>query len=127
MSERKYKKLFARYRPIWKAFENIGWNIRRYDNTVELENYSPAGEDLVETLYLDEKENIVRQLYDIYDNFDEEEHIAMWLEAKRSGKQGIPCVWTLVKDAEEITEMYKQLFCLAQENYELCKGGKLNV
>ena len=58
MTEQKYKKLFRLYRPIWKAFEENGWCVERSGNEVMLCNYSPAGEELYETLYLDGEENI---------------------------------------------------------------------
>lgn len=124
MTEQGYKKLFRRYRPIWKAFEENGWTVKLDGNEVTLGNYSPAGEELCETLYLDGEESIVKQLYALYDNFDEEEHATMWLDAKRNGVNGVPSIQTLVHDAERISEMYLQLFLLADENYKYCKGTK---
>ena len=119
--ERIYFRLFDFYRPIWEKFEEIGWNIERHENTVELQNYSPAGEELIETLYLDDEDNIPKQLYKLYDDFDEEEHAIMWLDAKQHGVKGVPPIWTLVKDAEEITKMYDELYTIAYDNYSLCE------
>ena len=119
--EKDYNRIFECYRPIWNALDEMGWSARQDGDTVELENYSPAGEDLIVTLFLDGEETIPKQLYNLYDDFDEEEHVTMWLEAKQSGTRGVPCLWTLVKDAEQITKMYQQLFCIAQEKYPLCR------
>lgn len=119
--DRIFSRLYEFYRPIWYEFEAIGWTVERSGNEVMLGNFSPAGEELCETLYLDGKDNIPKQAYDIYDDFDEEEHAAMWLEAKPNGTSGVPSIQRLVHDAEEITRMYEQLFCAAQEKYALCE------
>lgn len=119
--ERIFSRLFDFYRPIWEKFEEIGWHVERDYSIVELNNYSPAGEELVETLYLDDKGNIPQQLLILYDDFDEEEHAVMWLDEKQHGVKGVPPIWTLVKDAEEITKMYDELYTVAYDNYSLCE------
>ncbi len=124
MTEQEYSRLFEFYRPIWEAIEDIGWKVERNGNEVTLGNYSPAGEELYKTLYLDAEKDIPKQLYELYDSFDEEEHITMWVNAKQNGVAGVPSIQRLVHDAEDITEMYEQLFCIAQEKYSLCKEAK---
>lgn len=39
----------------------------------------------------------------------EEEHIEMWVEARRHGTSGVPSIRELVKDAEAIDAMLKEL------------------
>lgn len=95
-----------------KAIEKLGWIVREYANDYELENCSPAGEDLVETIT--KNEDYITQFWNLYHNFDEDEHIEMWVNARNS-TNGVPSIRTLVYDAEQITEMYKQL-ALTVEN-----------
>ena len=122
--DRIFSRLFEFYRPIWDAFEKIGWNVERDYSIVTLGNYSPAGEELIETLYLDDKANIPDQMYLIYDEFDEEEHATMWIDAKRNGTQGIPSIMRLARDAEDITDMYIKLVAAARESYSYCTEEK---
>jgi hypothetical protein len=44
-----------------------------------------------------------------YEDFDIDEHIEMWIEAKRSGTSGVPSTRELVKDAEAIDGMISEL------------------
>ena len=44
-----------------------------------------------------------------YEDFDIDEHIEMWIEAKRSGTRGVPSTRELVKDAEAIDGMILEL------------------
>lgn len=92
---------------VIKSIEDLGWIVEEYDDEYMLEQSSPAGEDIVE--YIRKGEDIVSQVWDIYNNFDEEEHVEMWVNARRN-VSGVPSIRELVKDAEEITEMYKQLY-----------------
>lgn len=91
---------------VIKAIEDLGWFVKEYDDEYMLEQSSPAGEDIVE--YIRKGEDVVSQVWDIYNNFDEEEHVEMWVNARHNAS-GVPSIRELVKDAEEISEMYKQL------------------
>ena len=90
-----------------KAIENLGWRIKEQAEYYELENWSPAGENLVETI--SKGEDLERQFYELWDNFDEEEHIEMWVEARHS-VSGVPSIKRLCIDAEEISEMFYSLW-----------------
>lgn len=95
-----------------------GWSIYYCDdNLVEIENHSPAGEDLVIDLNVN---HFVSELQNYYEDFDVEEQVAMWLNAKRSGRSGIPYVRTLVDDAEAIEKMLEEL-AIAVTQYERSK------
>lgn len=113
------KKKFEKLKPIWDAMEEHRWHVLTQiddiDEThdeVEIETWSPAGEDLILTLYLNhwEGKSISEQVYDIYLGFDVEENVKMWLDAKAHGTGGVPSVQTLVHDAEEIEKMYDKLY-----------------
>lgn len=76
------------------------------DGRVELEWYSPAGEDFLICVKV---ENFPRAIFEEYENFDIDDHIEMWVEAKRNGTGGIPSVRRLVIDAEAICEELEAL------------------
>lgn len=95
----KYKK----YLPV---FKRCGWNVNVSDNEIEIENWSPAGENIVE--YLDKTIDIPSQMQNIADNFDADEHAEMWIEHR--GKNGVPgSIRVLLNDADAIQEMYNKL------------------
>ena len=90
-----------------KICEDLEWALHVYDDgTVELEKYSPAGEDFIFTV---NAENFAREVEEYAESFDVDEHIAMWIEAKRNGTAGVPSARELVHDAEEIDKMLQEL------------------
>ena len=94
--------------PQWfiDAVEELDWSCKDAGSNVELENWSPAGEDLI--IYVD-KGQWVADLFDNYENFDTAEHVKVLLDAKAHGFRGVPDEEVLVEDAEEILLMYKEL------------------
>ena len=87
--------------------EGLGWRAKKLDDgDVELESYSPAGEDLV--IYVSQK-NFVNDIEEYAENFDIDEHIEMWIEAKRNGVRGVPSARELVEDAYAIQKMLNEL------------------
>lgn len=92
---------------IIEAAEKLDWTVKEYeDGTAEFSQYSPAGEDFSFTV---NAENAAKEIYEYYDNFDVDDHIEMWVEAKQNGVAGVPSIRRLVEDAEEISEMLKTL------------------
>lgn len=70
------------------------------DGSVDLEWFTWAGEDFLVSLNGDD---IPDEFYDYaFHEFDPEEHVSEWLDAKRSGVGGVPSLFTLVDDAEDI-------------------------
>lgn len=93
-----------RYREVCEELE---WSVTADDGgNVELEKYSPAGEDFIVTVGA---ENFVDNVKEYAASFDQEEHIEMWISARRSGVRGVPTAKELVKDAEDIDAMLKEL------------------
>lgn len=81
---------------------------RTYNNDgydVELETYSPEGEDVIISLIYDgTKEDFIRQFESYAEDFDAEEHAEMWIESR--GKNGVPdSIKDLLEDAEWQKEM----------------------
>ena len=81
--------------------ERRDWSVSSYtdDGRVEIEWYSPAGEDFIICVGV---EKFPDEVLDYSDSFDVDEHIAMWIEAKQNGTQGVPGARQIVHDAEEI-------------------------
>ncbi len=95
-----------RYRDIC---ERLDWSITSdgHDN-IELEKYSPAGEDFIFTVG---EEGFVDNVKAYAASFDQEEHIEMWVLARRSGTRGVPHIKELVEDAQAIDDMLRELAC----------------
>ena len=94
--------------------EKREWSVSSYtdDGRVEIEWYSPAGEDFIICVGV---EKFPDEVLDYSDSFDLVEHIAMWIEAKQSGKQGVPGARQIVHDAEEIEKELDELAFELQE------------
>lgn len=91
--------------------DNLEWKICDYtdDGRVELEKYSPAGEDFIICVSV---ENLPESVAEYAEDFDIDEHIGMWAEAKQNDHyclRGIPSIRELVKDAEDIKDMLEEL------------------
>ena len=99
------KRLSKKYEDV---LENLGWNISSYtdDERVEIGQSSPAVEDFYICVEICDFPQAVA---DYASQFDVDEHIAMWIEAKHNGVQGVPDVRTLVYDAEAIQNMLEEL------------------
>ena len=98
---------------IKKIAERLGWRVDEYDDgTVELSQCSPAGEDFSFTVNAKEA---AKEIYEYYDAFDMDEHIEMWIEARENGVIGVPSTRQLVEDAEDISEMLKELACAVMD------------
>lgn len=92
---------------IKEIAERLGWRVDEYDDgTVEFSQYSPAGEDFSFVVNAEEAE---KEIYEFCNDFDVDEHVEMWIEARKSGTPGVPSTRQLVEDAEDISEMLKEL------------------
>lgn len=84
-----------------KDDSTIHWSIHTCTNT---------GENLTETIDCKNTVKAIRlALFDLYDTFDIEDYVAMWLNAKQNGVKDVPDVETLTEDARAIKEMLKDL------------------
>lgn len=99
------KKLNEKYLAI---LEKLDWAVSSYtdDGRVELEKYSPAGEDFIICV---EVKNFPAAVLEYWEGFDADDHVEELIEAKRNGFRGVPRASVLVKDAEAIDAMLKEL------------------
>lgn len=51
----------------------------------------------------------VDQIYDIWQNFDIEEEVLMWLEAKKNGDHAVPYITELVEEEKTIDKTLEEL------------------
>lgn len=88
--------------------ERREWSVSGYtdDGRVELEWWSPAGEDFLVCVNV---ENFPDEILDYSDDFDPDEHIEMWVEARANGRQDVPGARRLAKDAEDIQKELDEL------------------
>ena len=88
--------------------EKREWSVSGYtdDGRVELEWWSPAGEDFLVCVNV---ENFPDEILDYSDDFDPDEHIEMWVEARANGRQDVPGARRLAKDAEDIQKELDEL------------------
>lgn len=75
----------------------------------EIEFYSPAGEDVIETVWYDGTENgFITAFDEMADNFDVDEHAELWIDGR--GKNGVPkTIRELTTDAEAIKDKLREL------------------
>ena len=113
-----YKDISRGLKMLLDKAEEMGWNWETYIEPgsrrtyVEIGQSSPAGEDFSMTIDFDEEnqaDSFKDSLESYYEDFDIDEHIEMWIEAKRSGTSGVPSTRELVKDAEAIDGMILEL------------------
>lgn len=90
-----------------EACEALGWSVDESDDGyVEVGKYSPAGEDFSFSANAD---NFIEEVKQYSAGFDIDEHIEMWIEARKNGVGGVPSTRELVDDAEDIDKMLQEL------------------
>ena len=85
---------------------------RTYNNDgydVELETYSPEGEDVIVSLIYDgTEEGFIKAFRSYAEDFDAEDHAEMWIECR--GKNGVPdSIKDLLEDAEWIKDTLMEI------------------
>lgn len=93
----------------WNAWIEESQNGRTY---VEMRQHSPAGEDFSMIIDFDAENqcsSFRNSLESYYEDFDIDEYIEMWVEAKKNGVSGVPSIRVLVDDAREMDAMILKL------------------
>ena len=91
---------------VKRICENLDWSIHEYENDVELEKFSPAGEDF---FFCVDKKNFINNVIEYAEDFDSDEHAEMWVE-NRHTVSGVPqSIRTLMDDADAIKKMLLEL------------------
>lgn len=105
--------MFSMNETLKQKVEELGWTVKEDRFTWSFQQHSPAGEDLYEECNKDE--DILDWALNLADNFDADEHVEMWVEAKHSGVSGVPSIRELVEDADEIQKMFNELCDVIRE------------
>ena len=92
--------------PVRDVCESLDWSLYEDGDEIELSKYSPAGEDFSFTVSAD---SFIEDVKRYASDFDIDEHIEMWISARRNGTSGVPSTRELVKDAEDIDKMLQEL------------------
>lgn len=97
--------------------ENRDWHVDICEaGDVMLENWSPAGEDLV--FYVEADEEFVTGVKRLAAEFDADEHAEMWVKSR--GQNGVPgTIRELLDDAEAIDKMLQDLAAALAETEEV--------
>lgn len=91
---------------IRDIIENLDWDVYEDETDIELEKYSPLGEDFI--FSINNNDNIVEQIIDYAENFDTNEHAEMYINIR--GEKGVPnSIKDLIEDAEDIKQMLLEL------------------
>ena len=102
------------------AAELLDWSVHIYDDCIEFEKYSLAGEDFIFTITGNDEARVAEQVREYAYDFDPDEHAEMWVESR--GKRGVPdSIRTLIDDADAIKEMAFELadaLRKAEEEYQ---------
>lgn len=96
---------------IIETAESLDWECE-YDSAedrLSIRTVTSAGEDISHDISCHDDKKISELLVDIYDDFDEEEHVELWINARNKGVPGVPNIFKLVDDAKEIKGMYEDL------------------
>lgn len=103
------------YQEIIDRAEALGWSVheeteeKTQRHSFEFQQESPAGEDF--RFYIEAKspDELIHLIFEYAEDFDPEEHVEMWVQAKKSRVPGVPSIKTLVEDADAIQEMLDKL------------------
>lgn len=96
-----------------EVLEKLDWRLVDITNDdrmayVEIENWSPAGENLCETITVDEWDSFPTAVRKWAQSFNKDEHVELWAGSR--GKNGVPfTIRELVEDAEAIQAMFYDL------------------
>ena len=91
---------------ILDALADNNWKpyIDTDNNSIDLEWYSPAGEDFLLSFDVKDDDDFLSQLYDAYMDFDSEQHAI-----ENYGMRGAPSLRALLDDADAIEDELKRL------------------
>lgn len=100
---------------LMKQIENLDWRVNkeREDSTcLELQKYSPAGQDFFITIDTENDRDIfLENLYSYYENYDISYETYLWLDELGHGRNGAPYdMRDLYNDMEACEQMVYDLY-----------------
>ena len=91
---------------IKKVIEDLGWSFN--SNTSITIQTNTAGQDVC--IGCDKGESLKETIKFRYENYDIDQEVSLFLEAKKHGVKGVPEATLLVKDCEEVLSKLKELW-----------------
>ena len=89
--------------------ERLGWNVTIDGHHIDLQRYSPEGQDCNFSIRSDG--NLVEEAYRLYENYDPSEETMMWVDESGHGKNGAPYhLKDILADMEAVEEMLRTLY-----------------
>ena len=97
-------------RKLCDIAEELGWGIYEDDDSIEFSFRPISSEDFSFTVNnIECIGDAAREIYDYWQDFDPDEHTAMWVEAKQNGVRGVPSIRQILEGADEIDAKLKEL------------------
>jgi putative lipoic acid-binding regulatory protein len=95
----------------WKVTDSreCGFTVEKGVTELEFSKYSPAGEDFSFSVSGRTQKELKDEIKNYVNDFDVDEHIELWIEARKNGVGGVPNIRELVKDADDIYDMLEEL------------------
>jgi hypothetical protein len=95
----------------WKVTNSrdCGFTVEKGVTELEFSKYSPAGEDFSFSVSGKTQKELKDEIKSYANDFDVDEHIELWVEARKNGVGGVPSIKELVEDADAIKEMLEEL------------------
>lgn len=101
-----------------EKIKELGWKVTEMDDGIEINQYSPAGEDFCLFIVGKTVEKLINSIKDI--DFDPEEHANFWYGANRGEPSSLR---VLLEDAEAIEQMLIETKNLFSEEKQFVKGN----
>ena len=89
-----------------EIIENLGWRVNS-DTSIEMRT-DTAGQNYC--IECNNKGELQEEIKYRNENYNVDEEVEMFLEAKRGGFQGVPSASILVKDCKEVEQKLKELW-----------------
>lgn len=94
--------------------ESLSWNYQDNTEDIVISRYTSFGQDC--SFELDSTEDLLEQIFDIWQTFDPCTQTMLWLDSSGHGKNGAPYyMGDVLKDMEEIDseleKLYKKMLC----------------
>lgn len=103
-----------------KLAEDLGWSYNVSDTPngrgevcVELEKYSPQGQDFIATIWFENENehNFIKALREYWQDYDPDEEACKWIGEDGHGKNGAPySIRELLDDMEDCKGMLRELY-----------------
>ena len=107
--------------------EELGWNVKVYEDSISFGMFSSAGQDFSFEIPLsDNTTDIIKAIYNYYENYDASEEVCLWLDETGHGTNGAPSdLGDLYEDMKECeSNVYSLYNELSELESAMCLEGE---